>query len=95
MPSKLMSDGIDPDLYGLFSAITQRNGIYTDYARIMECVVRLWKVETQPVRTAEGKRAQDFISQLPTRYLRLAERAEARLARVPPRPISWLFGRSV
>lgn len=97
MPSRLMSDGIDPDLFGIFSAITQRNGIYTtmDYARIMEHVVRLWKVSSQPVRTDAGKAAQDYVSALPARYIKLAERAEARLARVPSRPLSWIFGRTV
>lgn len=97
MPSRLMSDGVDPDLFGIFSAITQRNGIYTtmDYARIMEHVVRLWKVESQAVTSDEAKRAQDYVSALPARYIKLAERAEARLARVPERPLSWIFGRTV
>ena len=98
MPSRAMTDGVDPDLFGLFSAITQRNGIYTaqDYARIMDYLVRLWKVGERSVTSAAAKRAQDFICPLPARYLRLAERAEARLSRVPvQRPISWLFGRSV
>lgn len=95
MPSRRMSDGIDGDLYGLFSAITQRNGIYTtmDYAKIMEHLVRLWDVPNAPVRTDAGKAAQDFCSALPARYLRLAERAEARLSRPPARPISWIFDR--
>lgn len=97
MPSRLMSDGVDPDLFGLFSAITQRNGIYTtaDYARIMEHVVKLWKVETQPVRSAVAKQAQDYVATLPPRVMRLAERTEARLSKVPPRPLSWLFGGTV
>lgn len=97
MPSRLMSDGKDPDLYGIFSAITQRNGIYTtmDYARIMEHVVRLWKVETQPVTTDAAKKAQDYVAALPARYIRLAERAEKQLARVPQRPLSWIFDRTV
>ncbi len=95
MPSRRMTDGVDGDLYGLFSAITQRNGIYTtmDYAKIMEHLVRLWDVPTVKVRTDAGKMAQDFCSALPARYLRLAERAEARLSRPPARPISWIFDR--
>lgn len=95
MPSRRMSDGVDGDLFGLFSAITQRNGIYTtmDYAKIMEHLVRLWDVPNVKVTTDEGKAAQDYCSALPARYLRLAERTEARLARPPARPISWIFDR--
>ncbi len=95
MPSRRMSDGVDGDLFGLFSAITQRNGIYTtmDYAKIMEHLVRLWDIPNVKARTDEGKAAQDYCSALPARYLRLAERTEARLARPPARPISWIFDR--
>ncbi len=97
MPSRTMTDGSDPDLFGLFSAVTQRNGIYTtsDYARIMDQLIRLWKVETQPVRSDAAKAAQDYLGRLPSRYLRLAERAEGRLAQIPDRPISWIFGRTM
>lgn len=97
MPSRRMSDGVDTDLYGLFSAITQRNGIYTtmDYAKIMEHLVRLWDIGNVRPATDAGKLAQDYIAGLPPRYLRLAERTEARLSRPPARPISWIFDRVV
>ncbi len=97
MPSRTMTDGKDPELFSLFSAITQRNGIYTtqDYAKIMSHLVRLWSVEQRVVRTDEAKRAQDYVCKLPARYLKLAERSETRAGKLPQRPISWLFGRTV
>lgn len=97
MPSRLMSDNVDPDLFGIFSAITQRNGIYTalDYAQIMDHVVRLWKIGDQPVRSDAAKSAQDYVAQLPGRYMKMAERSMARMTKVPPRPLSWIFDRTV
>lgn len=97
MPSKHMTDGKDDDIFTLFSSITQRNGIYTtsDYARILEHLVRLWKIEDVPVATDAGKVARDYLRQLPDRYARLAARAEAKLSQYKPRPISWLTGRQV
>jgi len=97
MPSRRMTDGVDEDIFTLFSSITQRNGIYTtsDYAQIMDHLVRLWKIEKVGVTSPAAKQAQDFASGLPARYLKLAQRAEARLAKFTPRPISWLFQRVV
>jgi acyl-[acyl-carrier-protein] desaturase len=97
MPSRLMSDNVDPDLFGIFSAITQRNGIYTalNYAQIMDHVVRLWKIGSQPVRSDAAKSAQDYVAALPARYMKMAERSMTRMAKVPARPLSWIFGRTV
>lgn len=97
MPSRHMSDGQEKDLFTFFSAITQRNGIYTttDYAKIMEHLVRLWKVETIPVTSSQGREAQDYVAALPARYLKLAERSETRRLPLKARPLSWLLGRVV
>ena len=97
MPSRTMEDGSDTDLFTWFSAVTQRNGIYTtsDYARIMQHLVRLWEIDRIDVRSDAGKQAQEFILELPPRYLKLAERAEARAKPYKPRPVSWLAGRIV
>jgi acyl-[acyl-carrier-protein] desaturase len=97
MPSKRMSDGSETNLYDYFSAITQRNGIYTthDYVRIMEHLVRLWKIDKIAVTTPEGREAQDYVAALPERYNRLADRAEARKAKPKHMPLSWLYGRTV
>lgn len=97
MPARRMADGADGDVFSVFSAITQRNGIYTtlDYARIMEHLVKLWDVAGRTPITDEGKKSQDYVAALPARYLKLAERAEARQPRPPLRPLPWLFDRVV
>ena len=97
MPAKLMTDGQDPEIYSLFSAITQKNGVYTahDYARIMTHFVALWQIETVSVKSEEALKAQEFICSLPARYTKLADRLTSRLGKHPERPISWLFGRTV
>jgi acyl-[acyl-carrier-protein] desaturase len=97
MPSRNMTDGVDADLFTHFSAVTQRNGIYTtgDYARIMEHLVKAWRIGDVPVTSDAGKRAQDYVARLPDRYTRLAARAEAQLGANKPRSFSWLVGRQV
>lgn len=97
MPSRLMTDGMDGDLFSLFSSITQRNGIYTtmDYAEILEHLIRLWRIDTIDVQGDAAKSAQEYLVNLPARYHRAAVRAESRLAKVPSRPISWIYGRMV
>ncbi len=97
MPSRMMTDGVDDNIFSLFSAITQRNGIYTvvDYAKIMDHLVRLWKIETQTFQTAEARQAQEFVARLPARYFRMAERAIERPVKIPKRPISWIHDRVV
>lgn len=97
MPARLMTDGQDPDIFNLFSSITQNNGVYTaqDYARIMAHFVALWQIDTIHTKSDAAKEAQEFISGLPARYAKLAERLTSRPKRHPERPISWLFGRTV
>jgi len=48
-----------------------------------------------PVETEAGKKARHYLVGLPARYAKLAERVEAQLGAVKPRPISWLTGREV
>ena len=97
MPSRLMSDGQDPDIFGLFSAITQKNGIYTthDYARIVAHFVEFWGVAHIAAMSGDARRAQDYICSLPARFAKLADRVASRQGVIPQRPIRWLFDRSV
>jgi acyl-[acyl-carrier-protein] desaturase len=77
MPAVLMGDGgNNPTLYDQFSAITQKIGIYTgwDYARIIEHLVKLWKIETITGLNDMAAKAQEYLSGLSDRYLRLADR---------------------
>ena len=97
MPAKLMSDGQDPDIFSLFSAITQKNGLYTthDYARIVTHFVSFWNVANINAKSDDALRAQDYICELPERFTKFADRVASRQANIPDRPIKWLFNRIV
>lgn len=80
MPAVLMGEGgKNPTLYKDFSEITQKVGIYTgwDYARIIEHLVSLWKIEALTGLDAAAAKAQDYLSNLADRYMRLADRMKA------------------
>lgn len=77
MPAVLMSKGgSNPSLYDQFSAITQKVGIYTgwDYARIIDHLVKLWEIETVTGLNEAATKAQEYLSGLSSRYMRLADR---------------------
>ncbi|MDN3668787.1 acyl-ACP desaturase [Echinicola jeungdonensis] len=77
MPAVLMGKGGDnPTLFDQFSAITQKIGVYTgwDYARIIDHLVKLWKIETITGLDGAAAKAQDYLSGLSSRYMRLADR---------------------
>ncbi|ONK58281.1 uncharacterized protein A4U43_C09F10560 [Asparagus officinalis] len=98
MPAHLMYDGRDDNLFGNFSAVAQRLGVYTakDYADILEHLVGRWKLEGILGLSGEGKRAQDFVCTLAPRIRRLEERAESRKTkRAEMMPFSWIFDRKV
>ncbi|WP_194776053.1 acyl-ACP desaturase [Pararhodonellum marinum] len=80
MPAVLMGEGSsNPSLFNQFSAITQKIGIYTgwDYARIIEHLVKLWKIETLTGLNDVASKAQDYLSGLADRYMRVADRMKA------------------
>jgi acyl-[acyl-carrier-protein] desaturase len=80
MPAVLMGEGgKNPDLFNQFSAITQKVGIYTgwDYARIIEHLVELWKIEGLTGLNDAASKAQTYLSKLAERYMRLADRMKA------------------
>lgn len=76
MPAILMDKGQQTSLFSRFSAITQKLGIYTtlDYAAIIRHLTELWKVETLTGLNGYAARAQDFLSTLADRYLKIAQR---------------------
>ncbi len=94
MPGRHMHDGRDPDLFDHFAVVAQRIGVYTarDYASIIEHLVRAWNIAGRSVSGAAA-RAQDELCQQADRYMRLAERTSAALARQPPVAFSWLRDR--
>lgn len=80
MPAVLMGEGgSNPSLFTEFSAITQKVGIYTgwDYARIIEHLVSLWKIESLTGLNDVASKAQDYLVKLSDRYMRLADRMKA------------------
>jgi acyl-[acyl-carrier-protein] desaturase len=96
MPGRLMYDGKDPDLFDHFAAVAQRLGVYTvtDYAGIVEHLVRTWRVAD---RSASGKaaRAQEFLCKHAERCHAMAARVAEQAARQPPVSFSWIFDREV
>jgi acyl-[acyl-carrier-protein] desaturase len=80
MPAVLMGKGgPNPTIFDQFSAITQKIGVYTgwDYARIIEHLVKLWDVEKATGLNDVAAKAQDYLSGLSSRYMRLADRMKA------------------
>ncbi|MBK9489268.1 MAG: acyl-ACP desaturase [Haliscomenobacter sp.] len=79
MPALLIDKGNDRNMFARFSAITQKIGIYTtwDYAKIIEHLVEFWKIESVTGLTGAAAKAQVYLSKLPERYLRVAERVKA------------------
>jgi acyl-[acyl-carrier-protein] desaturase len=80
MPAVLMGEGgSNPSLFNQFSAITQKIGVYTgwDYARIIEHLVKLWEIENLTGLSGMAAKAQDYLSNLSDRYMRLADRMKA------------------
>ncbi|CAL5073436.1 unnamed protein product [Urochloa decumbens] len=100
MPGELMTDGRDGDLFGHFSAVAQRAGVYTaaDYGDMVEHFVRRWGVaELVGGLSGKGRRAQDYVCGLPRKIRRMEELAHDRAARMEARSVSfsWLFDRPV
>jgi acyl-[acyl-carrier-protein] desaturase len=80
MPAVLMGEGgSNPSIYTRFSEITQKVGIYTgwDYARIIEHLVSLSKIESLTGLNDIASKAQIYLSKLAERYMRVADRMKA------------------
>ncbi|XP_008351198.1 stearoyl-[acyl-carrier-protein] 9-desaturase 6, chloroplastic-like [Malus domestica] len=74
MPTHLMYDGEDSNIFEHFAVVAQRISVYTaDYADILELFIRRWKLVKWEGLTAEGASAQDFFCRLAPRIIRLQE----------------------
>ncbi|XP_049409436.1 stearoyl-[acyl-carrier-protein] 9-desaturase 1, chloroplastic-like [Solanum stenotomum] len=95
MPMHLMYDGQDPNIFEHFSAISERQGIYTSrhYAEILEFFIIRWKLEKLEGLIGEARRAQDYVCGLPPRVRKLESRAK----KIEPRQVkfSWIFNKQV
>ncbi|CAM0943597.1 unnamed protein product [Alopecurus aequalis] len=103
MPASLMDDGChrpSSDLFADYAAVAQQAGVYTasDYRDIVEHLIKRWRVEELgDGLSGEGRRAQEFVCELPNKIRRLEERTLNRSARRPTTsaPFSWIFDRPV
>ncbi|KAK6786887.1 hypothetical protein RDI58_015412 [Solanum bulbocastanum] len=95
MPMHLMYDGQDPNIFEHFTAIIERQGIYTSrhYAEILEFFIIRWKLEKLEGLIGEARRAQDYVCGLPLRVRKL----EGRAKKIEPRQVkfSWIFNKQV
>lgn len=76
MPARKVEDGFGKNLFDDFSNIAQSIEVYTasDYANILEYLVKLWGIESISGLTPEAEKLQDYVCKLPARYKKLAER---------------------
>lgn len=98
MPAHLMYDGRDDNLFEHFSLVAQRLGVYTasDYADILQHLVRRWKVEELTGLSGEGRKAQEFVCTLVPRIRRIEERAQGRAKKGgETMRFSWIHDREV
>uniref|UniRef100_A0A0D3GX99 Uncharacterized protein n=1 Tax=Oryza barthii TaxID=65489 RepID=A0A0D3GX99_9ORYZ len=77
-------------------------GTYTvsDYCSIVEHLVREWRVEELAAGlSGEGRRARDYVCELPQKIRRMKEKAHERAIKAQKKPISipinWIFDRHV
>ena len=97
MPAHLMTDGQDPDLFEHFAIVAQRLGVYTgsNYAEIIQHLVRQWELESLCGLGDEAAKAQDYLCTLGPRYAKLAERNARRQTEDRPLQFSWIHNRAV
>eukprot|EP00891_Asterochloris_glomerata_P004275 jgi/Astpho2/4275/Aster-05224 len=105
MPAHLMDDMEHQkktnggNLFNDFSSVAEATGTYTakDYLGILEHLLKRWNVGNLTGLSSEAAEAQDRVCNLPARYRKLSDRAEARRAKaaVKHTPFSWIYDRPV
>uniref|UniRef100_A0A0D9X5A3 Acyl-[acyl-carrier-protein] desaturase n=1 Tax=Leersia perrieri TaxID=77586 RepID=A0A0D9X5A3_9ORYZ len=102
MPTSPISDGrrVPGDMYACVVSLAEQAGTYTasDYCDVVEHLVREWRVaELEHGISGEGRRARDYVCELPQKIRRLKEKAHDRAAQMRKKPISipinWIFDR--
>ncbi len=96
MPALNMTDEsnpVPPTLFEHFSGVASKIGVYTthDYATLVDKLNKKLQVGKVAVTGAAAK-AQEYLSGLPKRLHRLAERNKNRVA--DPVGFNWIYGRS-
>ena len=93
MPAGLMSDGTDRDLYGQYTAVAQRIGVYTvqDYANVIRHLVSFWKIPGIQHLSGQAAKAQDYLCGLADRFERKADIFKQMVDDYTPEAFQWLF----
>ena len=88
MPAVLMYDGVEENLFAKFSRVAQQTGVYTasDYAGIVDDLVKTWNVERLSGLSGAAAKAQEYVCGLADRYRALAGRVSVST----PEEFSWL-----
>ena len=88
MPAVLMYDGAEENLFAKFSRVAQQIGVYTasDYAGIVDDLVKTWDVERLSGLSGAAAKAQEYVCGLADRYRALA----GRVSGTAPEEFSWL-----
>ncbi len=97
MPGGRMADGSGADLFGRFSIVAQRIGVYTasDYTQIIDHLVTYWGLPRLSGLLGEAAQAQEYLCGLAGRYQKLAERLDGRKTAEERMSFRWIFGREV
>ncbi len=97
MPALLMSDGTACDLFNQFAVVAQRLGVYTirDYGEVIQHLVDTWGIATIAGLSGEAAQSQEYLCELPGRYLMKADRIQEALRDFPKESFEWIFGRKV
>ena len=78
MPAMYLREsfGAKGDLFGDFSAVAQRVGVYTgfDYVDILRKLNIIWEIDKITILTPEAEKERDYLMQLPDRMHRITER---------------------
>ena len=80
------SFGAKGDVFGDFSAVAQRVGVYTgfDYVDILRKLNTMWEIDKITNLTAEAEKARDYLMKLPDRMYIITERIK-----VPDTPFNF------
>jgi len=103
MPAHLMNDNEHEgknggrNLFADFSLLAEKTETYTalDYCSIMEHLIKRWEIEGRDFKSGEAAAAQEYVTKLPPRIIKLAERASARKAKEAAKEVkfSWVYDR--
>ena len=93
MPARFMDDSpLVTKTFDSFALVAQKIGVYTslDYASIIENLNQRWKIPTLSDLSSIAEEAQDYLSSLPNRYLKLHERFSEKISRIETPRFDWL-----